>query len=246
MLTELVAVFAFIPWSVPNNNLTHITLPINIANAPHEYTYAFAQGFVLKGQPDADIYTALLPQPDAGPGISVIRAVFEVYLDAAGSTTVDDNCTPHDRGVTCAVNFDGTYDNTYNLEVRNTEGTTWNGMAIDTVTRRRIHIGSFTLPVGTGTTLTSGRGMLVFEGQGGGPPWPHCDEFPHSSVVFGVPATDAGVGSLRDPEEETCKGEDNFKFQRTPDGGIETSIGFPKAANICFQHEEGYSIGNCI
>ena len=41
-----------------------------------------------------------------------------------------------------------------------------------------------------------------------------------------MPTTDAGVGSLDDPDEVSgCAGQDNFKFTRTVDNGLGVDIG---------------------
>jgi hypothetical protein len=243
VLPPTLAMFvAYLPWDVPKDDVTHVTFPMNIANAPHERGYYFSQYYILTGQ-DKGNYIGLLPRPDAGPGMSVIRAAFSTFVP--GSTTNDDDyCSPGadgGPGISCAVDFDGTYAHTYNLEVRNTQGTTWNGTAVDTATGRRIHIGSYTLPAGTGTTLQWHTGFVEYFVS-----TPPCSDLPYTSVVFGVPTTDAGVGSLRDPTEQgACAGKDNFQFKRTAENGIEISAGFPaNVVNMRFQHE-GYSgIGN--
>ena len=248
-LSPTLAIFiAYLPWYVPENDVKHVTFPMNIANAPHEYGYYFAQFYILTGQ-EKGSYIGLLPRTDAGPGMSVIRAAFSTFVP---NSTTNDNDYCHigadgGPGITCAVDFDGTYAHTYNLEVRNTQGTTWNGTAVDTVTGRRIHIGSYTLPAGTGTTLEWRTGFVEYF------PWPlpvardwKCSDLPHTSVVFGVPSTDAGVGGLLKPAEHTpCDGQDNFKYNMTPDNGFDISLGFPgKVGKVRFQHE-GYSeIGN--
>ena len=243
VLPPTLAIFlAYIPWDVPNGEVKHVTFPMNIANAPHERGYYFSQYYILTGQ-KAGNYIGLQPRPDAGPGRSIVHGTFSTFVP--GSTVNDkDHCKPgadgSPDGVSCAVDFEGTYANTYNLEVLNTEGTTWNGTAVDTVTGRRIHIGSYTLPAGTGTTLQWHIGFVEYFPS----PPPPCDKLPYTSVMFGVPTTDAGKGSLKNPYEVgPCKGEDSFRSTRTPDGGVDISAGFPaKVANVHFldQHD-GYS-----
>ena len=160
-----------------------------------------------------------------------------------GSTTKDANChlgADGGPGVSCAVDFNGTYAHTYNLDVRNTEGSTWTGTAIDTVTGIGTHIGTFTLPKG-GTTLAWQIGFVEYFF-----PTPPCNQLPYTSVVFGVPTTDAGVGRLDDPYEVgDCAGQDNFRFSRTADNGLDISAGFlAKAINVHTQPKEEYRIGN--
>jgi hypothetical protein len=251
-LTQITAVFARIPWSVPNNDVARVTFPVNIANAPHEHAYRFSHAFGFQGQPgqpEAYITIGLLPQPDAGPGISVIRATFQstFYADPDFPPHDEDNCNSHDFGVDWVVNCQGPYENTYHLEVRHTGGTTWNGTVINTVTNRRIHIGSITIPFYTGTVPTVRASFVELDDLEPQRPWPGCDQLPHSSVVLGVPMTNIGEGEWRgNPEEDACEDEDNFfNFQRTPDE-IEINLGFPaEAATIRVQHEEQYAVGNC-
>jgi len=216
---------ALLPWRITGispSPLTDITFPINVANAPHKHGYYFAQQFNFSGQGIG--YTGLQPQYDASNGTSFIRAVFSTFIN--GSTLNDpDHCTPGadgGPGVSCAAIFTGTYANTYNLEVRNTEGTTWNGTAIDTVTGRRIHIGSYTLPVGTEGIQHYEFGFVEYF------LWTStCQDLPYTSVVFGEPSTTVGgVGDLHDPlPQGDCTGKDNLQFKKSAQG-IEISAGF--------------------
>ena len=217
-LPSTIAIFlTYVPWDVPNNDVKHVTFPMNIANTPKKRGYYFAQYFLLTGQEEGT-YIGLQPQDDG-----TIRAVFSSF--AKGATADDANC--HDGsdggpGVTCAVVFDGTHANTYNLEVRNIVGTTWNGTVIDTVTGRSMHIGTFALPTGTGLGLRWHMGFVQYLKSA-----PLCSELPYTSVVFGVPTTDAGVGSLKDPYEVgDCMRQDNFSFT-TADNGVAITVGSP-------------------
>ena len=225
----------YIPWSVPNNDVKrHVIFPMNIANAPHKRGYYFMQYFTFTGQVNGS-YIGLQPQDDGS-----IRAAFSTFMDK--STTSDANChigADGGPGVTCGVIFKGSYANTYDLDVRNTGGTTWTGTAIDTVTGASTHIGTWTLPSGGGTTLAWHTGAVEYFLS----PIPTCDKLPHTSVVFGVPRTDAGVGSVQDPNEQApCAQKDNFKFTRTADHGVEISVGFK--TNFRSQAEEDYGIEN--
>ena len=230
---------SYVPWSVPNNDVkSHVVFPMNIANAPKKRGYYFMQYFTFTGQVNGS-YIGLQPQDDGS-----IRAAFSTFMDK--STTSDANChlgADYGPGVTCGVIFKGSYANTYDLDVRNTGGTTWTGTVIDTVTRVSTHIGTWTLPSGGGTTLAWHIGAVEYFKS----PIPACDKMPYTSVVFGVPRTDAGVGSVKDPYEVgACKGKDNFKFTRTADLGVEISVGFTaKETNFHSQPEEDYGNGNC-
>ena len=248
VLPPTIATFnAYLLWDVPKGDVKNLTFPMNIANAPHDWGYNFAQQYQFSGQDfDESNRIDLQPCPDASSGKSMIQATFSTFTP--GSSTDDKvHCTSEadsSPGVRCSVEFEGTYDHTYNLTVRNTQDTTWIGTVVDTVTKREIHIGSYTLPAGTGNTLKFGSGYVSYWTW---PPVP-CNNLPYMSVVFGVPTTDAGVATLQDPwEMGTCEHHANFKFTRTLDDGLEISAGFSsKVANVRFQHE-GYSdIGNSM
>lgn len=177
--------------------------------------------------------------------MTVIRALFSSFVN--GTTTNDnDYCGPGadgGPGVHCAVIFDGTYGHTYNLEVRNTAGTTtWNGTAVDAVTGRRIHIGSYTLPATAGGIENTQSGFVEdFL------PTETCKEMPHFSVVFGVPTTGSVVGVLGDVTQNgSCKGNDNFETHRNSDGTVEISAGFSGAVKMRLQHEGYFTTGNCM
>ena len=102
---------AYIPWDVPKNDVAHVIFPMNMANTPHEDGYYFSQYFTFTGQTKA---ATLVPRYDAGPGMSIIHAVFSTFVP--GSTTIDyEYCHPGADGgpdVSCAINFGGTYANT--------------------------------------------------------------------------------------------------------------------------------------
>lgn len=211
--------------NVPASGLRDITFPFSIANSPHRSGYYFAQQFNFKGQSDVG-YTGLQPRPDSG-GRPIIHGVFSSFI--AGTTTNDVLChTGADGGpgVSCSVDFSGPYANTYNIEVRNDQGTTWSGTAVDTVTGRRIHIGSFTLPAGTQGIQGSQLGFVEYY------PWNSgthtCGSLPFTSMVFGVPKTlTAGaVGSLGNAfEYGDCVGKVAFNTQRNQQG-VQVRVGF--------------------
>lgn len=128
--------------------------------------------------------------------------------------------------MSCSVEFSGPYSE-YRLEIRNTQGTTWTGTAVDAITGRRVHIGSYTLPAGTKGISKSEQGFVEYY------PWNSgthtCRSLPHTSMVFGVPTTSttgAGPGSLGNAYEYgDCVGRVAFKSQRTLQG-VHVSVGF--------------------
>jgi hypothetical protein len=210
--------------NVPQNGLTDITFPFSIANSPHKTGYYFAQQFKFNGQPNVS-YTGLQPRPDSKSN-PVIHAVFSSFIK--GSTTTDGNChngADGGPGVSCSVEFSGPYENAYQLEIRNTEGTTWNGTLVDATTGGRVHVGSYTLPAGTHGIEGTQQGFVEYV------PWnagSHtCASLPYTSVVFGVPtSTTGGIGSLGDAHHsEDCVGKDAYESSRIA-AGIEISVGF--------------------
>ncbi|KAF9505871.1 hypothetical protein BS47DRAFT_490599 [Hydnum rufescens UP504] len=235
LLPALTTALVGIDWkvsNVPESGLTDIGFPFSIANAPHERVYYFAQQFQFKGQSDVG-YTGLQPQLDAtsdGLKIPFIRAVFSSFIN--GSTTTDPNC--HDGadggpGVSCGVYFFAPYADYFVLEIRNTQGTTWNGTVVDTHTTRRFHIGSYTLPAGTeGITKSQGGFIENFV-----PPF-DCPSLHRTSVTFGIPVT-SNPGSARSLSDAyqygDCTGKMGFESHRTLEG-VEVTVGFKTAESL--------------
>ena len=218
-----------ISWSVtnvPNSGLTDIAFPFSIANSPHKTGYFFAQQFNFMGQSDVG-YAGLQPRPDSS-GKAVIHAAFSSFIP--GSTTGDSNChngADGGPGVSCSVEFFGTYADAYRIEIRNTQGTTWNGTLIDDTTGRRVHIGAYTLPSGTQGIQKNQVGFVEYY------PWNsgthNCASLPYTSMVFGIPttSTNGATGSLADAYEYgDCVGKVGYKSQRTSAQGVQVSVGF--------------------
>ncbi|KAJ5372369.1 hypothetical protein N7517_004375 [Penicillium concentricum] len=210
-------------WSVSGvseDGIREITFPINIANAPHEEGFYFAQQFTFAGQSDVG-YTGLQPQVDSSAG-SVVHAAFSSFVP--GSTTTDENCSDGadgGAGVSCAVNINGTYANTYNLNVKNSEGTTWVGTLIDAVTGKETHIGSYTLPDTTRGIEGSQLGFVeYFVGT------EECGDLPKTAVTFGNPIVEGLTGSIGVPYEYgDCVEKSAFETHSVKDG-VEISVGF--------------------
>ncbi|KAF5856082.1 hypothetical protein ETB97_007882 [Aspergillus alliaceus] len=235
LLTAIIPLLPFtealvgLDWSVsniPSTGLKDITFPISIANAPHKEGFYFAQQYAFNGVSDIG-YTGLQPRPDAN-GASIIHAVFSSFIP--GSTSNDANC--HDgadggAGVSCAVEIEASYANTYHLAVKNTQGTTWTGTLVDTTSNTETHIGEYTLPSGTGGIKKSQVGFVEYY------PWNSagghtCDSLPYTNATFGTPtSTESGVqGTVSKPYEYgDCVGKVRFDVQEV-DGGYEVSVGF--------------------
>jgi hypothetical protein len=230
LLPNLAMGLVGISWSVTNvpvSGLTDITFPFFIANSPHKTGYYFAQQFNFNGQSDVG-YTGLQPRPDSG-GTPVIHAVFSSFIN--GTTTTDSNCSPGadgGPGVSCAVEFSAPYANAYQLVVRNTAGTTWDGTVVHRSTGKSVHIGSWTLPSGTGGIQGSQVGFIEYYLWNDGQNHP-CSSLPFTPMAFGVPTTTirGATGSLGDAYEYgDCVGQVAFKSHRTSDQGVEVSVGF--------------------
>ncbi|KAF9461683.1 hypothetical protein BDZ94DRAFT_1263089 [Collybia nuda] len=227
LMPTLTMGFIAAPWSisnVPSSGLKDITFPFSLANAPHKTGYLFHQQFNFNGQPDAG-YTGFQPRPDA-KGKPVLHIDFATYIPSA--RTDDKNCSPGADGrpgVSCSVEFSGSYNHTYDLEIRNTGGTTWVETAIDTTTKQRIHVGSYTLPKGTGGVLGARDSSIEFR------PWvvgSSCSLLPKTAVVFGTPKTStpgAGAGNVGDGWEfGDCFQTEDFTTQ-TSAKGVEIHLG---------------------
>ncbi|KAJ8074380.1 hypothetical protein AAF712_011923 [Marasmius tenuissimus] len=219
-----------IDWSMaktPSSGLKDITFPINMANAAHEsgYYYAMQYGFVDLNDVG---YTGIQPRPDKS-GQSIVHGVFSSFVP--GTTTSDSQCTPGadgGPGVSCSVEIPSSYADTYNFVVNNTEGTTWAGTMVDTATGKETHIGSWTLPSGSGGIQSSQVGFVEYYlwNDGGDHP---CNTLPKTEVFFGTPTTrtgGAGPGSLGNAYEYgDCVGQVKFSQVHTAEK-VSVKVGF--------------------
>ncbi|KAJ6595164.1 hypothetical protein DFH09DRAFT_1136346 [Mycena vulgaris] len=216
-------------WSitnVPSTGLTDITFPITIVEADHISGYYFAQQYGFVGSSIG--YTGIQPRPDSG-GNSVLHGVFSSFV--AGSTTSDANChTGADGGpgVSCAVEWNGVYNRTYDFVVQTSGVRTWVGTAVDTVTGTKIHIGTYTLPVGASGIQSSQAGFVEWYPWNGGIPPNHCARLPYQKTIFGTPRTthagSVGTQSLS-YEYGDCVGQVAFHTEKVA-SGVENNCGF--------------------
>lgn len=235
LLPSLVSANIGISWSiadVPSSGLKDITFPIAMPNVKHETGLYFAQQYGFVGA-DSVGYTGLQPRPD-GPSGSVVHAVFSSFI--AGTTSTDtEYCSDGadgGAGVSCAVEITAPYSHTYNLVVENTHGTTWTGTLVDAVLGNSTHIGTYTLPAGTGGIQSSQVGFLeyylfnVANADKNG----ECGTMPRADVTFGPPTTttsDSGVGELGEPwAYGGCEEESNFKSTPVEGGAYRVTVGF--------------------
>lgn len=217
-------------WSatnVPSTGLTNITFPMGIIEADHISGFYFAQQFSFVGTSDVG-YVGLEPRPDQN-GWPVLHAVFSSFIK--GSTTTDPNCTPGadgGPGVSCGVDFNAPYSRTFQLEVTRTSGTTWVSTVVDTITGARVHIGSWTLPTGTGGIKNTQAGFIEWYPWNNGEPPNHCARLPYAQVFFGTPTTtqpgSVGTQGLA-YEYGDCVGQVAFHTVRV-NGGVVASLGF--------------------
>ncbi|KAF9457492.1 hypothetical protein BDZ94DRAFT_1292380 [Collybia nuda] len=211
--------------NIPPAGLPDITFPFSLIDTPHEVGYYFAQSINFKNVAGVG-YTGLQPRPDVD-GKPMIHAKLFSYVP--DSTSTDSNCTDGNpdggEGVSCAVDFSGSY-GPYAIEVRNANGTTWEGTVVDLDTNRRVHVGSFTLPEGTGGITGSQVGYVEYY------PWNtgvhKCADLPDTTGAFGVPQTTVAkaVGILSDAYEYgECVGEVGFLNTRT-EKEVKINVGF--------------------
>ena len=208
-----------IGWSIPNvpsSGLTNITFPLTVNPATaHQDGIYFAQQFSF--QHNVAGYTGLQPRADSG-GHERLHGVFSVFGD--GTTTSDANChagADGGSGVSCAVEFDGVYGHQYALTVTRTGTDTWSGTARDTVTGTSVHIGTYSVPAGSGN-LQGSQGGFVEYYLG----IPSCATMPRSDALFGGPtSTDAGGlsgTSTANYEYSDCVGQSNYQAQQVGSG----------------------------
>lgn len=202
-----------IGWSIPDapsEGMSNITFPITVnPGTAHKEGIYFAQQYDFE---NAMGYTGLQPRPDNG-GTERLSARFSTFT--AGATTSDPLChegADGGPGVTCAVDFDGEYGHRYDIKVERTGTDTWTGTAKDTVTGKATHLGTYSLPSGSGN-LQGSQGGFVEYYLG----IPSCAEMPKSDAVFGGPtSTDAGglSGTSRaNYEYSDCVGESGYKAE---------------------------------
>lgn len=199
---------------------------MSITNAPHVEGFYFAQQFNFVNEDDVG-YTGLQPRGDNGSS-SVIHAVFSSFV--AGATSDDDNCSDGadgGEGVSCAADIPAPYDGTYQLQITNTEGTTWTGTLVSE-SGEEYHIGTYTIPEGSGGIASSQVGFVEYYPWNAEPDH-ECSDLPYTSIVFGAPTTTtegAGAGSLGEGYEGgDCVGQVNFSTTNTTDT-VTIDVGF--------------------
>lgn len=225
----LCAGLAGLDWSIANTSssgLTDITFPMTIVDADHEAGYYFAQQYSFEGTGMG--YTGIQPVPDVDSR-SQLLVIFSSFT--SGTTSDDANCSDGadgGDGVSCKLTVNATYDDTFNLEVRNTGDTTWTGTITSTNTGVQAHIGTYTLPAESGGISGSQVGFVEYYPWNGMPSH-ECSEIITTSVIFGNPTTTtegAGAGSVSEGYENgDCVGEAGFETEKTEEG-TQITVGF--------------------
>ncbi|KZZ99661.1 hypothetical protein AAL_02233 [Moelleriella libera RCEF 2490] len=217
----------------PTGGLIDVSFPFNMAGAAHTSGYYFAQQFNFLGVKDVG-YCGIQNRPDRGPKQqSIVHGVFSSFQ--AGTTTADPNChagADGGPGVSCAVDFPGSYNDTYVVQVVNVRGTTWRGTIVNSRSKKGYRIGEWTLPKGAGGIRISQVGFVEYY------PWNvgthKCQDLPYTAVKMGPPTSrtkGAGTGTIGRPYEYgDCVGK--VRFATSPAvgaglrGGWDIRVGF--------------------
>ncbi|KAG0369407.1 hypothetical protein BGX24_002429 [Mortierella sp. AD032] len=213
--------------TAPIDGLNDVTFPFNIANAPHQRGYYFAQQFNFKNVVRVG-YTGLQPRVDF-EGNSVIRGIFSSFQE--GTTVAHPNCrlgANGGAGVSCSVEIIGDYSHTYNLVVENIGGTTWRGRLVDDETDDSVVIGAWTLPEGSGKIVNGQVGFVDYFIWSGNPAYT-CDSAPFTEATFYNPTTTtigaSGGKVTRVYEYGRCEGKVRFSWVKLPEG-YDVKVGF--------------------
>ncbi|EFY84280.1 hypothetical protein J3458_021451 [Metarhizium acridum] len=214
--------------NVPASGLQDVTFPMAMPKAPHESGYYFEQAVsfqnVPSGYPNTVIYTGLQPRPDQN-GQSIVHATYSSFFP--NSTTTDANCHPgadNGPGVSCAIDVQASYDDTYHLQINVTKQT-YNGTLVNQRTKQAWHMGSFDLPDGV-SGMQGGYwvGFVEYYYTGLG----DCSKYPYTAATFGTPLTSAaGVEmSLTAPwKDGSCGSDMPWSVTSTVPGTYEITVG---------------------
>ena len=217
-------------WSfsrAPSDGLDDVTFPFNMAHAPHNSGFYFAQEYAFHNVKEL-AYCGVQPRPDKN-GKSIVHGVFSTFQ--GGSTTNHKNCSlgaDGGVGVSCSVEVPGDYNHTYNVEVKNIGGTSWRGTLIDAVTGSPTVIGEWTLPAGAGKLLDHYIGFVEYYTWNGQSSHT-CNSLPKTEVTFFDPTSKtkgASGGKVTSVYEYgDCIGKAGYSAT-TVTGGYDIKCGF--------------------
>ncbi|KAG5964629.1 hypothetical protein E4U56_002109 [Claviceps arundinis] len=207
----------------PSGGLRDVTFPFKMAGAAHKSGYYFAQQFNFQNISRVG-YCGIQSRPNGTGGKSIVHAVFSTFQ--GNSTTQHSKChmgaDGSPAGVSCAVEFPGSYDAVYNVVVEHVQGTTWKGTAINNSTGESFHIGSWTLPSTAGGIKSNQLGFVEYY------PWNsrhhghECHDLPRTAVTMFDPYSKtpgAGTGRTNKPYESgDCVGKVAFSTEKVANG----------------------------
>ncbi|XWX01300.1 hypothetical protein V2A60_009327 [Cordyceps javanica] len=177
--------------NVPDSGLEDITFPMAMPNAPREEGYYFEQAVAFENVPEGMdptlvIYTGLQPRPDKN-GKSIVHAAFSSFFP--GTTTSDSNCydtADGGPGVSCAIDVQSSYEDTYHLHIKVANQTSYIGTLINHSSGKRWPMGSFDLPTGvSGMKGGDWLGFMEYYFTTIG----DCSKYPDTAAIFGNPFT---------------------------------------------------------
>lgn len=126
--------------------------------------------------------------------------------------------------MSCAVEFSGSYSNTWNLVVTNTGGTTWTGTAVDTATNAQQHIGTYTLPSDAGGIQNSQLGFVEYYPWNSDPSLT-CADLPSTEGTFYPPTTESSsVGAQTGTLSGSVDKCQSYITQESVSGGVDFII----------------------
>ncbi|KIM37072.1 hypothetical protein M413DRAFT_448782 [Hebeloma cylindrosporum] len=131
-----------------------------------------------------------------------------------------DDCTHGGPGITCVADLAGTaYANPDNLDILDTEGKRWNGIAVDTLRARRVRFSSSMLPVGTGDINHFHFGPVQYFR------WtPTSSGFRYTLALFGKPSK--SIGGNGESHDSVQQGNRVAKDLKEVSREIEIDVGF--------------------
>lgn len=201
----------------PRDGLDDITFPINMAYAPHEEGFYFAQKFNFKGVKQVG-YTDIQLRDDSD-GNSVVHGVFSSFQ--GGTTSAHPNCHGGADGgpdISCSVDIDGDYSHTYNFVAENTGERTWQGSMVDTETGSSTVIGEWTLPPGAGKLENGQEGFMEYY-LWNDTPTHTCTSLPKTEATYGDPTSrtpGAAGGKVKNFRETgDCIGEVGYSMKKS-------------------------------
>ncbi|MFC0672732.1 DUF3472 domain-containing protein [Brachybacterium hainanense] len=188
-------------WEIPGapaSGMTSLTMPMTIHedSARIDGTYVAAQ-YNFTGQEHVG-YMGLQPREDTPDGTPRLHGVFSSFIP--GTTSTDPNCSDGadgGAGVSCANDFDAVPGRTYEVEVRRSGKDTWTGTVVDPVQGKRFHIGTYTLPAGSGKLVNKQVGFVENY-------WNHsrtCEGIQRIDTTVGRPRTGGLQGRADSPRE---------------------------------------------